>query len=129
MASLRLEYCYSKENLLLSGCVSKSIYFIFEGKVDVYMVDKLTPFMYLDEGCYYGDISLIFNLRNYLWYQSKRETNGKYASIFSVDKVVIDEMFKRYPDFKKVMEIRALKRQHYFKRSMNDYYNIDEEKT
>ena len=27
------------------------------------------------------------------------------------------------------MEIRALKRQHYFKRSMNDYYNIDENKT
>jgi hypothetical protein len=66
--------------------------------------------MFLDDGCYYVDISFIFNLRNYMWYKSRRDNNGKYASIFSVNKNELDEMFQRYPDFRKVMEIRALKR-------------------
>jgi hypothetical protein len=38
LASLKLEFCYSKENLVLLGSVSNSIFFIHEGIVDVTMI-------------------------------------------------------------------------------------------
>jgi hypothetical protein len=64
IASLKLEFCYSKENLLQTGTVSHSIFFMFEGVVEVTMIREKEPFMILDSGCYFGDISYLFSLRN-----------------------------------------------------------------
>ena len=64
IASLKLEYCYSKENLLLLGTISRSIFFLHEGVVEVTLIREKEPFMTLDDGCYFGDISYLFSLRN-----------------------------------------------------------------
>jgi len=68
LASLKLEFCYSKDNLVLLGSVSQSIYFIYEGIVNVTKIREDEPFMSLDDGCYFGDISYLFNLRNNMKY-------------------------------------------------------------
>ena len=41
---------------------------------------------------------------------------------------MLDDIFNRYPKFRKIMEMRAYKRQHYFKRSQDYFYDADPNK-
>jgi len=44
--------------------VSSSIYFLFEGAVDITYKEMEQPFVTLSSGSYFGEISFIFQIRN-----------------------------------------------------------------
>ena len=69
LASLKLEY--NLDNYLPVGIVSQSIYFVYSGKLEVTLEDETQPFLVLDSGCYFGDISYLFNLKNKYVYSCK----------------------------------------------------------
>ena len=108
LSSLRLEpNRHDKESFITINCISPSIYLIFKGKVDVYYQDNESALFYLETGSYFGDISLIFNTIN----QYRFDVNQK-SQIYSLPN--IKEIFKRFSEFARVMEIRALRRHNYF---------------
>ena len=108
LSSLRLEpNRHDKDSFITVNCISPSIYLIFKGKVDVYYQNYEPALFYLEAGSYFGDISVIFNTIN----QYRYIVNQK-SIIYSLPN--IREIFKRFPEFSKMMEIRALRRHNYF---------------
>ena len=55
--------------------VSTGIYFIQEGKVEVFSRENDIPMLLYDSGSYIGDTSFIFKIRNHYGYYYKTESN------------------------------------------------------
>jgi sulfur transfer complex TusBCD TusB component (DsrH family) len=70
----------------------------------------------LNHGSYFGDISYIFKVKNLYYFESSR---NKPAKIFALVDDALDNIFDSFPDFQKIFELRALRRQHYFKKLKN----------
>ena len=85
ISSLTLEFVRSKDSIIEKKVASK-IYFIDSGKINVYYKDMPHKLLHLEEGSYFGDISLLFQVENNFRYCSFHEPNGdRYARIYSVD--------------------------------------------
>ena len=66
--------------MLSLGIVSKSIYFVLKGCLKVYRQNEEKPFMEIDDGGYYGDISFLFKQNNIYRYHSEYDKCfNKYA--------------------------------------------------
>ena len=81
----------------------------------------------LNQGSYFGDISYIFKVKNLYYFESSR---NKPAKIFSLIDDALDNIFDSFPDFQKIFELRALRRQHDFKKlknQMREFSKIKEE--
>jgi hypothetical protein len=92
LASLQLEYNCDYEFLPGIGIISQSIYFIYKGKLEVTLRDKEEPFLVLDDGCYYGDISYLFDLINEYVYSAKERN----CQVFSIDKKHLYTILNRF---------------------------------
>ena len=72
IASLSYEYCdWSNKNptsIIPHDVISPGIYFVYQGKVDMYYKDNEEPLLWFEQGCYFGDISYIFSARNQFYY-------------------------------------------------------------
>lgn len=119
LASIKFEYYDPEEPIIHLDCVSRGIYFIYDGHVDVHYKDRPQRFLKLDTGSYFGDISYIFKNRNQYSYFGRRNKLGHQSKIFSLTEDAIEEVFTKFLKFKNVMKIRALRRQHYFKKLKN----------
>jgi hypothetical protein len=106
LASLKLE-CNNDNAFIIEGIVSPTIFFIFRGQIDVTLKEQKDHFLTLDNGCYFGDISFLFDLNNKYVYTVKDEQK---AQVFSIDNKHLKSLFNRFQKFRKVMEIRAYRR-------------------
>ena len=85
LSSLKFEYNFG-DVICNLGSVSPTIFFIYEGQIEVILKDKESPFLILDSGCYFGDISFLFELNNkYIYKSIMDEETKKHAMIFSID--------------------------------------------
>lgn len=72
LASLRLEDVHSTDtNIATIDMVLQRIYFIHQGKVNVYYKNKTFKFLTHEAGSYFGDISYILQTRNHYEFRSK----------------------------------------------------------
>ena len=120
-ASLSYEYMEKEDDedmvwtqsIISLDIVSSMVYFIFEGEIDISHKEMEQPFVTLSTGSYFGEISFIFQVRNQYKFIPKQ---GIPCRIFSIQEPYLLEIFDDFPDFKSLLQIRALRRQHYFKR-------------
>ena len=61
------------ESILNMSVVSTGIYFIQDGKVEVYARDQDMPIILYDAGSYFGDSSFIYKIRNQYGYYFKSD--------------------------------------------------------
>lgn len=59
-SSLSYEHTSEIKSIIKTAVVSNSIYFIYRGSVRVYYKDIAHALINLDEGSYFGEVSLIF---------------------------------------------------------------------
>lgn len=64
VSSLALEYIFLKESVIPVGCVSRAIYCIDQGKIQVYSKDSSNSLLTFEPGSYFGEISFIFKIIN-----------------------------------------------------------------
>ena len=75
--------------MIPSNVVSNAIYFVDKGTVRVYYKDTQYGLINLDEGSYFGEISLIFQVLNHYKYiplitTNKNKPEEKVTKIFSI---------------------------------------------
>ena len=70
-ASLQYENFDLKDkiNMIRYGIVSTSIMLIQEGSIDMYYKNNKEPILVYDEGSYFGEVSLLFKVRNHYRFQ------------------------------------------------------------
>lgn len=73
IACLQYEHVKYKEPIINISVVSQGIYFIQEGKVEVFARDSNLPLLNYDAGSYFGDSSFIFKIRNQYAYYFKTD--------------------------------------------------------
>ena len=78
--------------------------------------DSLDSIITLKKGSYFGDISYLFKTLNQFYFENKKDSNGVPATIFCLKDNLINSIMRNYPEMEKVLKIRALRRQHYFKK-------------
>ena len=119
LSSLTLEFVRSKESIIEIN-VSSKIYFIDKGKINVYYKDIPHKLLSLEQGSYFGDISLIFRVQNNFRYCSSYEqSTDEYARIYSINHKILQVIFDRYPDFYNLCKVRAIRKQHHYKQVKN----------
>ena len=94
--------------------VATSLYLIDNGRVDVFYQESEHALVHYDDGSYFGDISYIFKAKNQ--YKFKLQNKDKDTKIYSIRNVYLDPILDMFPDFKKILTVRALRRQHYMRR-------------
>lgn len=80
LTSLQLKQTFKNESVIPLGVICKDIYFIYEQAVDVYFNDYPEDKAFvLKEGSYFGEISMIYDIRNTYQYicQSCLNHNSK----------------------------------------------------
>jgi hypothetical protein len=70
----------------------------------------------LEKGSYFGDISFIFRTINKY---NLIPTQGQTNKLFSLQEDYIYKIFDRFPEFRDVLTVRALRRHHYFRKLKN----------
>jgi len=109
LSSLSLTQSNSKETLLPLNIISNSINFVWEGSVDIYYKESPFKLLTLRPGSYYGEISFIFQTKNQFYYQAipvKNQSNiqlDEPAKIYQINGKYMNQIFKMYPLFKKVL--------------------------
>lgn len=73
ISCLQYEHIKPNESILSINVVGTGIYFIQEGKVEVFSRDQELPLLMFDAGSYFGDSSFIFKIRNQYGYFFKSE--------------------------------------------------------
>ena len=87
--------------------ISRGVYFIFEGQVNVFYDNQNQKIVTLNHGSYFGDISYIFKINNLYYFESSKV---KPAKIFCLVDDTLDNIFDSFPEFQKIFELRALRR-------------------
>lgn len=116
-SSLSYEHIDNIDNnysMIKTDVVSTGIFFIFRGKISIfYKNESAHALLILEDGSYFGDISFIFQVINQYKYKPIAATNSKF---YSLQDKYLSEIFNRFPEFKNVLQIRALRRHHYFRK-------------
>lgn len=106
-SSLSYEHIDENKSIIRTGIVSSGIYFIYRGSVSVYYKEIAHALVIFEEGSYFGDISFIFQVINQYNYMCIPCNNSKY---YSLQDKYLNEIFERFPEFRDVLQIRALRR-------------------
>ena len=106
------------------------MYFVYQGKIDMYYKDNIDPLLKFESGSYFGDISYIFNAKNqfYFMFQPPGQEHGHdhhhispermfdYFRMYTLQDAQLQALFRKFPNFKSMLQIRAIRRQRYFKK-------------
>mmetsp|Transcript_19888 Transcript_19888/g.30640 ORF Transcript_19888/g.30640 Transcript_19888/m.30640 type:complete len:88 (-) Transcript_19888:707-970(-) len=65
------------------------------------------------EGSYFGEISLLYKIKNRFQYLPRKKQPYK---LFSIDETNLEPIFQRFPEFRSLLAIRALRRQRYMRK-------------
>lgn len=95
IACLQYEHTKMGESILNMSVVSTGIYFIQDGKVEVYARDQDMPIVLYDAGSYFGDSSFIYKIRNQYGYYFK--TDRIDNQIFSIQETYLNAIFVDFP--------------------------------
>ena len=101
--------------------MSSGIFFIHEGQVDVYYKDSPHILLMFSYGSYFGDVSFIFQVRNQYHYIARPGVESKF---YSLQDTYLYDIFQNFPEFKDVLQIRALRRHHYFRKLKNQQQQL-----
>lgn len=96
-----------------------------EATVEVYYKLYPEPFLLYDDTAYFGEISYLFKTRNFYRFKIQDAEQNKKFKVYSINKNRLDDIFTAYPDFKDVLKIRALRRQHYYRQLRNQQINYE----
>ena len=132
LSSLQYEpYLGIEESILPLNTISNGIHFLFRGMVDIYYKSS-QKLISLGPGSYFGEISYLFNVRNQFYYQlmsrdqQEKEIQGPF--IFSLTNEDLALIFKRFPQLKNILQIRALRRQRYLKKLKRYQHEFNQQK-
>ena len=64
------------KSIVPQNVISRAIYFIVEGQVQIYYKDCLDPLVILKQGSYFGDISYLYQSFNQYYFESLKDDNG-----------------------------------------------------
>lgn len=107
---------YSNEGLLKQGVISPGITFVLDNVVDMHYKYYKEPILIYEEAIYYGEISYMFKIRNQYRYCVRQDDQNKKTKVYSIHGYYLEEIFETFPEFKDLLTIRALRRQHYYRK-------------
>jgi hypothetical protein len=81
-----------------------------DATVEVYYKHYGHPFLLYDDIAYFGEISYLFETRNFYRFKIQDADQNKKFKIYSITNSRLDDIFVAFPDFKDVLKIRALRR-------------------
>ena len=117
VSSLTLEHNINiHDSVIPLGIVSQSIYCIYQGSIDIYYKDLPYILCSLDEGSYFGDISCMFKVKNQYSFIRSDIINPHNSKLFFLQENYLNNILEKFPQFGNLLKIRALRRQHYFRK-------------
>ena len=79
----------------------------------------------LEPGAYFGDISLIFSVQNNFRYCSSYEqSTDEYVRVYSINHIILNQIFDMFPEFYNLMKVRAIRKQHFYKKVKNEQLKL-----